>query len=369
MSEPAWPSAVTLEREGVRLEPLTWAHESGLASAAADGELWRLRFTSVPEPHETRAYIERALTERQQGSRLAFAVIDTASGEVIGSTSYHDILPAIRRVEIGWTWYARRHQRTRVNTLCKWLLLSYAFEDLECAVVGFRVSHMNFASQRAVERLGARRDGVLRHHAPIRDGRVRDTVMYSIVASEWPEVAARLEGLLAVPPVPRPGADAVRLVEVTRGNLNAVLKLDPGAMGARQVASNAASIAQAAYTPTAWYRAIAAGGRIVGFVLLYDPSLAPDFASSDGEPRDTLYLWRFMVDFAHQGRGYGKAALQAVLAHAAARPGIRRIAVSYVPGETEPRAFYERAGFRLTGRIEDDEVEMVLDLTDHRSGS
>lgn len=369
MSEPAWPSAVTLERDGVRLEPLTLAHEGGLASAAADGELWQLRFTSVPEPHETRAWIDRALAERKAGTRLAFAVIDTASGAVIGSTSYHDILPSIRRVEIGWTWYARRYQRTRVNTQCKHLLLRHAFESLGCAVVGFRVSHMNLASQRAVERLGARRDGVLRHHAPIRDGRVRDTVMYSILASEWPEVAARLEGLLTNPPAPRPGADAVQLVEVTRDNLNAVLKLDPGAMGARQVASTAASIAQAAYTPTAWYRAIAAGGRIIGFVLLYDPSLAPDFAGADGEPRDTLYLWRFMVDFAHQGRGYGEAALRAVIAHAATRPGIARIAVSYVPGETEPRAFYERAGFRLTGRVEDGEVEMVFDLTDHRSGS
>ncbi len=364
MSDTLWPPEVILEREAVRLEPLTLAHEAGLASAAADGELWRIRFTSVPEPHETRAWIERALAERTAGARLAFAVIDAASGTVIGSTSYHDILPAIQRVEIGWTWYAKRHQRTRVNTLCKWLLLSHAFETLDCAVVGFRVSHMNFASQRAVERLGARRDGVLRHHAPIRDGRVRDTVMYSILASEWPAVRDRLAAMLARPPALAVSAAEAELVEITRDNLNAVLKLDPGAMGMRQVASTAASIAQAAYTPTAWHRAIAAGGRIVGFVLLYDPSLAPDFAATDGEPPDTLYLWRFLIDFAHQRRGYGAAALRAVIAHAASRPGIKRMAVSYVPGETEPRAFYERAGFRLTGRVEDGEVEMVLELTD-----
>ncbi|GAB2849885.1 GNAT family protein [Pseudoduganella ginsengisoli] len=179
-----------LELNGVRLEPLGPQHADGLRAAAADGELWKLRITSVPEPQDTDAYIQTALDMRP--GRFAFAVIDTLSNTVIGTTSYHDIVPAINRVEIGYTWYARSRQRTSVNTTCKLLLLSYAFETLGCAVVGFRTDNFNFTSQAAIERLGARKDGVLRHHAQRRDGTVRDTVMYSIMQGEWPEVKAQL---------------------------------------------------------------------------------------------------------------------------------------------------------------------------------
>ena len=188
-----WPAEFTLERGGVRLEPLTLGHEEGLRNAAADGELWSIRVTSVPEPQETRGYIDTALKQRAEGSRLAFAVVDATTGEVIGSTSYHDIVSGIKRVEIGWTWYAKSRQRSNVNTLCKLMLMQHAFETLGCAVVGWRASHMNFASQRAIERLGAKRDGAIRHHAPLRDGGVRDTVMYSMLAAEWPEAKAKLE--------------------------------------------------------------------------------------------------------------------------------------------------------------------------------
>jgi RimJ/RimL family protein N-acetyltransferase len=188
---------VVMRERGVRLEPLALAHEAGLRAAAADGELWKLRVTSVPEPAQTRAYIETALNMREQGQRFAFAVLDDASGAVLGSTSYHDIVPAIRRVEIGYTWYARRAQRTHVNTVCKLLLMSHAFDTLGCPVVGWRTDNFNFASQRAIERLGARKDGVLRHHALRRDGTVRDTVMYSLTAGEWPEARAQLLYLLA----------------------------------------------------------------------------------------------------------------------------------------------------------------------------
>ncbi|MFT3664483.1 GNAT family N-acetyltransferase [Piscinibacter sp.] len=183
---------VTLERAPVRLVPLDLAHEDGLARAAADGELWNLRFTSVPEPGATRAYIEAALRGREQGHRLAFAVLDSASGEVIGSSSYHDIVPAVERLEIGYTWYAASRQRSAVNTTAKLLLMQHAFETLGARLVGWRTDNYNFASQRAIERLGARKDGVLRHHAPRRDGTVRDTVMYSLAAGEWPEVKAQL---------------------------------------------------------------------------------------------------------------------------------------------------------------------------------
>jgi RimJ/RimL family protein N-acetyltransferase len=188
---------VTLRERGVLLEPLALYHEAGLRAAAADGELWKLRVTSVPAPEETHAYIEAALQSREQGQRFAFAVVEEASGAVLGSTSYHDILPTVKRVEIGYTWYARRVQRTHVNTTCKLLLLEHAFDVLGCRVVGWRTDNFNYASQRAIERLGAKKDGVIRNHALRRDGTIRDTVMYSLLAGEWPEVKAHLLYLLA----------------------------------------------------------------------------------------------------------------------------------------------------------------------------
>ena len=181
---------VTLELNGVRLEPLAPHHAEGLRAAATDGQLWTLRVTSVPEPHEVDGYIFKAFEMR--GSRQAFAVVDAATGTVIGSTSYHDIVPAVDRLEIGYTWYAKSRQRTHVNTTCKLLLLTHAFETLGAALVGLRTDNFNHASQAAIERLGAKKDGVLRHHALRRDGTVRDTVMYSIAAGESPEIKAQL---------------------------------------------------------------------------------------------------------------------------------------------------------------------------------
>lgn len=192
----AFVEPTTLHSRGLRLEPLALAHEDGLAAAAADGELWKLRITSVPEPQGTRAYIETALQMRDEGHRFAFAVIEEATGKVLGSTSYHDILPAVRRVEIGYTWYARSVQRTHVNTTCKLLMMGHAFDTLACHVVGWRTDNYNFASQRAIERLGAKKDGVIRGHALRRDGTIRDTVMYSMRAGEWPEARAQLLYLL-----------------------------------------------------------------------------------------------------------------------------------------------------------------------------
>jgi RimJ/RimL family protein N-acetyltransferase len=183
------PEALTLEFNGVRLEPLGLHHLDGLLAAALDGELWNLRITSVPEPHQTEAYIRAAL---ETDNRLAFAVVDASTGTVMGTTSYHDIVPAIDRVEIGYTWYAKSRQRSHVNTSCKLLLLSHAFDTLGCFVVGLRTDNFNYASQAAIERLGAKKDGVLRHHAPRRDGTVRDTVMYSILRGEWPEIKSQL---------------------------------------------------------------------------------------------------------------------------------------------------------------------------------
>jgi len=177
----------------VRLEPLSQAHHDALERAAADGKLWELWFTSVPAPGETAAYIQNALSGREAGHMLPFAVRDLPGGEIVGATRYHDIVPAAERVEIGYTWYAKRCQRSHVNTACKLLLLAHAFEALGCKVVGLRTDNFNFASQRAIEALGAKKDGVLRHHQPRRDGSVRDTVMYSILATEWPDVKRHLD--------------------------------------------------------------------------------------------------------------------------------------------------------------------------------
>jgi RimJ/RimL family protein N-acetyltransferase len=184
---------VTLEGRGLQLEPLSFEHHDELAAAAADGKLWELWFTSVPEPTETRAYIESALAGQRDGHMLPWAVREQSSGRLVGTSRFHDIVRSVDRVEIGYTWYAKSQQRTRVNTSCKLLLLEYAFETVGCKVVGWRTDNFNFRSQRAIEGLGAKKDGVLRHHHARRDGTVRDTVMYSMLAAEWPDAKRHLE--------------------------------------------------------------------------------------------------------------------------------------------------------------------------------
>jgi RimJ/RimL family protein N-acetyltransferase len=195
----AFVDPVVLSARGITLLPLSLEHEEGLRAAAADGELWNIRVTSVPEPGQTRQYIDDALAMREAGHRFAFAVTESTTGRVLGCTSYHDILPAVKRVEIGYTWYAKSVQRSHVNTTAKLLLLSHAFETLGCHVVGWRTDNFNFASQAAIERLGAKKDGVIRGHALRRDGTIRDTVMYSLRSGEWPEVKAKLLYLLDKP--------------------------------------------------------------------------------------------------------------------------------------------------------------------------
>lgn len=198
------PEPVTLEAPRVRLEPMSAQHAPGLEAAARDGELWKLRITSVPAPGETAAYVAAALQGQQDGHMLPFVVRDLPSKQIIGSTRYHDIVPAVERLEIGYTWYGRSRQRSHVNTSCKLLLMTHAFETLGARLVGWRTDNYNFASQRAIERLGARKDGVLRHHALRRDGTIRDTVMYSLAAGEWPEVKAHLQYQLSLPRSTRP---------------------------------------------------------------------------------------------------------------------------------------------------------------------
>jgi RimJ/RimL family protein N-acetyltransferase len=188
---------ITLEGNGVRLEPLTPGHEADLSAAAADGKLWELWFTAIPSPEQTKAYIATALAGQEDGHMLPWVVRELSEGKIIGSTRYHDIVAAVDRVEIGYTWYAKRWQKSHVNTGVKLLLLGHAFDTVGCAVVGLRTDNFNFVSQRAIEGLGAKKDGVIRHHAARRDGSARDTVIYSILASEWPDVRRHLELRLA----------------------------------------------------------------------------------------------------------------------------------------------------------------------------
>ena len=190
-------SPVTLEGHGIRLEPLLPEHEDALSAAAADGELWNLWFTSVPRSEETKTYIANALAGQQAGHMLPWVVRELSTGEIVGTTRYHDVVASIDRVEIGYTWYAKRWQKSHVNTVCKLLLLAHAFETLGCQVVGLRTDNFNFNSQRAIEGLGAKKDGILRHHQARRDGTVRDSVMYSILLSEWSDVKRHLEFRLA----------------------------------------------------------------------------------------------------------------------------------------------------------------------------
>ena len=188
----AFIEPITLRANNIILEPLEFTHEECFQDAAKDGELWNLRVTSVPKPEETRKYIEDALAAREAGNRFAFAVLEAGTYKFLGSTSYHDILPTVKRVEIGYTWYRKSSQRSHVNSTCKLLMMQHAFETLNCNVVGWRTDNFNFASQAAIERLGARKDGIIRGHFMRRDGTIRDTVMYSMRSGEWPEAKAQL---------------------------------------------------------------------------------------------------------------------------------------------------------------------------------
>ena len=196
----AWPPDVTLEGEHASLVPLSQDHCAALTEAVGDGELWKLWYTFVPAPEAMAANIDERLAKREQGSMLPFSVIDKASGQPVGMTTYMNIDAEHRRVEIGSTWYRKAVQRTAINTECKYLLLRHAFEELDCIAVEFRTHFFNQQSRRAIERLGAKLDGILRSHSRARDGTLRDTCVYSIIACEWPTVRTHLEFRLAAPP-------------------------------------------------------------------------------------------------------------------------------------------------------------------------
>lgn len=355
---------IILSGYGIRLEPLSLAHADGLRSAATDGELWKLRVTSVPEPEQVEAYITTSLQGQTAGHRQPWAVIDEANKKIIGCTSYHDIMAEIDRVEIGYTWYAKSTQRTHVNTACKLLLMTHAFETLGCKVVGWRTDILNFASQRAIERLGAKRDGVVRHHAMRRDSTIRDTVMYSMLLAQWSAAKSKLRDRLNValseskPAVASLSSVQVALTEVSQANHLELLKLTPGPSGERMVAPVAKSIVQGEYSPNARMWAIEANQSVVGFVMVFDPTLA----AQTTEPNDVLYVWRLMIDFSQQGKGYGEQAIALIKKLAAQLPAIRSIRLSHQQHEGNPGPFYLAQGFSYTGNIEHDELEMHYEL-------
>lgn len=354
----------TLAGYGLQLRPLSIDDAPALEEAAADGALWQLRVTSVPSPGEAQAYIATALSALKQGNRCPFLVTDLLTGQVLGSTSYHDILPACDRLEIGYTWYRKSVQRTHVNTGCKLLLMQHAFETLGAQIVGWRTDILNFASQKAIQRLGAKREGVMLRQALRRDGSVRDTVLYSMPVADWPAAKAKLLARLE-----SRGFNAatdsefeISLETLTAlEDVSAVMRLSPGPLGSRFVAENAASIAQASAVPYAWLRGIRkvslkkdGAGAWVGLVLIADPSLAP----VPDEPENILWVWRLMVDLQYQGQGIGDAAMKQIVDYARGRPGIDRIHLSYVPLEGNAKEFYARYGFIETGRIDHGEIEM-----------
>jgi len=187
---------VTLEGRHATLVPLAREHAGALAAAAADGELWRLWYTGVPAPEQAGSWVDAALAMRESAGAMPFAVRDNATGDIVGSTRYFNVEAAHRRLEIGHTWYARRVQRTALNTECKLLLLTHAFEALACIAVEFRTNFFNFPSRGAIARLGAKQDGILRQHQIQPDGTRRDTVVFSIIDAEWPAVKRHLRFLL-----------------------------------------------------------------------------------------------------------------------------------------------------------------------------
>jgi len=196
-----WPKPVSLHGEKVSIVPLDHAHLAGLQKASADGELHRLWYTKIPAPEAVAAHIERCLEQRKAGSMLPFTVIERVTDQIAGMTTYLNVDAANKRLEIGGTWYRQSAQRTGLNTECKYLLLKHAFEELACNAVEFRTHYLNQQSRRAIERLGAKFDGILRAHMVMPNGTIRDTAVYSVIAGEWPTVKANLTWLMEKPAV------------------------------------------------------------------------------------------------------------------------------------------------------------------------
>lgn len=192
-----WAKPVTLKSNFCTLEPLSHDHHDSLVKALQDGDLSKLWYAVVPKENEMRAEIENRLLRQLKGEMIPFTVINNETKKIAGMTSYCNIDSTNRRLDIGWTWYAKSQQRTALNTTCKLLLLEHAFETLNCIAVGFRVDNLNFPSQKAVERLGAKYEGTMRNHSVLRDGHIRDMLFYSILPNEWPRIKSHLKNLIS----------------------------------------------------------------------------------------------------------------------------------------------------------------------------
>jgi N-acetyltransferase len=353
-----------IEGYGLRLEPLGLQHEVGLRVAAADGELWKLRYAGVTEPENMRRWIEEAIRQHTDRKRVPFAIVEMGTGRVLGTASYCEFKPHTQRIEIGELWLAQSMQRTWANTACHLLMLGCAFDALKAQCVGWRSDVLNNTAHAAFERLGARREGTVSHFAKRRDESVMDVVLHGMRHDEWlrhkPKLIERLAKGATPPKLALPRFAPLRTLKPEQ--INALARLDPGAGKSRFVAANGITIANTLGHENAELMAILDGDAPVGLMLMYDPGNNPDEATKDGAAADTLVLWRLMVDFRYQGRGFGKAALEEFVRQATLRPSIHQMRLSHLPGEGSAAPLFEAFGFAYNGEQDGDELVMTRHL-------
>jgi N-acetyltransferase len=353
-----------IEGYGLRLEPLSIDHEPSLRVAAADGELWKLRYVQVPEPEKLRRWIDQALRLYVDRKRVPFALIEISSGRVLGTASFCELMPQTHRLEIGELWVAQSMHRTWVNTACHLLMLGCAFDMLQAQCVGWRSDVLNNAAHAAFERLGARREGLLSQFMRRKDDSVADVVLHGMRLEDWPRLKARMVDRLAkgAKPVRPPAPRFVPLRTLRPQQIDALAKLDPGAGKARFVVPNGVTIANTLAHENAVLIGILDADTPVGMLLLYDPANNPDEAQHDGAAADTLVLWRLMVDFRHQGKGFGKAAIEEFVRQATLRPSIHQLRLSHLPGEGSAGPLFEAFGFTYNGEQDGEELVMTRHL-------
>jgi N-acetyltransferase len=350
---------IALEGYGLRLETMDIVHAAGLRDAVRNVDLRNRNLTSTPEPDQINALIETGLTGLATGSCIFWVIIEQSSNRILGACNFRDILPALDRVEIGNTWLLHSEQQPIVNAACELLMLQYAFQTLGCKAVGWRTDIFDFASQTTIERLGAKRDGVLRHHTLRRDLTIGDAVVYSMLLSEWRKTKKNLLAQLSK----TQGSERaqIELVAITKENIDSILILDPGANGTRMTAKNAESIAQAFLNQNARQFGVHIpeqgdnSAAMIGYLLLWDPSLH----ETTKHTIDQLYVWGLMIDFKYQRLGYGAQVLRKVQTMATEMPNISKVSLSHLLLEQNPKPFYEALGFSEVAVTEGERAHMV----------
>jgi N-acetyltransferase len=350
---------IVLKGYGLRLEPVNLVHAAGLREAACNNDLSNRQITPTPEPDQINALIETGLTGLATGRCIVWVIIEQSTNRTLGACKFQDILPAIDRVEIGNTWLRHSEQQRFINAACQLLMMQHAFEILGCKAVGWRTDIFDFASQTTIERLGAKRDGVLRHHTLRRDLTVCDMVIYSVLLSEW---AKTKKNLLAQLSKKRDSGHAdIELVAITKDNIDSILILDAGANGARMTAKNAESIAQACFNQNARQFGVQIpeqgdeAAALIGYLLLWDPSLQEKTKLTI----DQLYVWGLMIDFKYQRLGYGAQVLRKVQSMAIEMPNISKVSLSHQLLEHNPKPFYEALGFTEVAVTQGERAHMV----------